>query len=75
VAKAFPHVKPVDHGLAVGNRIMRGAVMICALVAAAGAQPLTQRPLAISGVTVIDPDGGSAVAGIQCVSRPLARWG
>src|SRR5258708_28051401 len=48
---------------------MRGAVILCAFVTAAAAQPLTQRPLAISGVTVIDPNGGTAVAGVTVVVR------
>ena len=48
---------------------MRGAVILCAFVTAAAAQPLTPRPLAISGVTVIDPHGGTAVSGVTVVVR------
>ena len=48
---------------------MRRAVILCAFVTAAAAQPLTQRPLAISGVTVIDPHGGTAVSGVTVVVR------
>ena len=48
---------------------MRAAAILCAFVTAAAAQPLTQRPLAISGVTVIDPNGGTAVSGATVVVR------
>jgi imidazolonepropionase-like amidohydrolase len=48
---------------------MRGAVILCAFLTAAAAQPLTERPLAISGVTVIDPHEGTAVSGVTVVVR------
>jgi imidazolonepropionase-like amidohydrolase len=48
---------------------MRRAVILCALVTAAAAQPLTERPLAISGVTVIDPNAGTAVPGVTVLVR------
>jgi imidazolonepropionase-like amidohydrolase len=46
---------------------MRGALILFALVAAAAGQSPTQRPLAISGVTVIDPHSGTAVSGVTVV--------
>ena len=49
---------------------MRAAAILLVLaVTAAAAQPLPPRPIAITGVTVIDPNAGAAVPGMTVVIR------
>src|SRR4051794_231677 len=48
---------------------MRAAVILCALVVALAAPPAAERPLAIGGVTVIDPQAGTAQANVTVIVR------
>jgi imidazolonepropionase-like amidohydrolase len=49
---------------------MRTLLLVVVLVAVVtGAPQQTQRPVAITGITLIDPDGGTVVPGITVVIR------